>query len=213
MSSQSVVQYVHATQLLVNSLSNDDLKRFWDLESVGIIEDEARDVTNCRVYNQFLQTLIKVGPRYQVNLTWKKDPKEVLIDHFSIAKQRLANLTKTLDKLEIEKDYYEVFNDYEINDIIKEVPADEICNPCFYLPHRPVIRPSSASTRVRPVFDGSSKGFNGVSINDLLDTGPSLIPDLVGVLLCHHRWPYAIAANVRRVFLNVILNSKDTDFC
>ena len=49
MSSKSVVQYVHATQLLVNSLSDDDLKRFWDLESVGIKEDETRDVTNSRV--------------------------------------------------------------------------------------------------------------------------------------------------------------------
>lgn len=48
------------------------------------------------------------------------------------------------------------------------------------MPHRPVIR-DSISSKVRLVFDASAAGPNGVSLNNCLDSGPSLIPDLVEI--------------------------------
>ena len=56
-------------------------------------------------------------------------------------------------------------------------------NPVFYLPHRPVIKEASESSKIRPVFDASAKGSNGISLNDCIDPGPSLLPNLVDVLL------------------------------
>lgn len=49
------------------------------------------------------------------------------------------------------------------------------------MPHRPVVKEASVSTKVRPVFDASSPGYNGVSLNDCLHAGPSLIPSLVEI--------------------------------
>ena len=74
--------------------------------------------------------------------------------------------------------------------VIEEVPDDEIVSPhpVFYLPHHPVVKESSVSTKVRPVFDASAPGPNDVSVNDCVETGPCLIPDLVKVLLKFRRW-------------------------
>ena len=75
------------------------------------------------------------------------------------------------------------------NGIIEEVPREESvgCGPVFYMPHRPVIRESSVSTKVRPVFDASSKGFNGLSLNDCMEVGPCLLSNLTEILLRFRR--------------------------
>ena len=80
----------------------------------------------------------------------------------------------------------EVFKEWEENGIIEEVPPEERKLPkerkVFYLPHRPVIREESISTKIRPVFDGSATNRNGLSINDALYTGPKLQNDIVDIL-------------------------------
>ena len=71
------------------------------------------------------------------------------------------------------------------------------------LPHRPVVRESSSTTKVRPVFDASAIGYNGISLNDCLECGPSLNPDLVKVLIRFRKWKVALAADVERAFLQI----------
>ncbi|KAK2577645.1 hypothetical protein KPH14_012903, partial [Odynerus spinipes] len=43
---------------------------------------------------------------------------------------------------------------------------------CYYLPHHGVLKPSSTTTKLRVVFNGSSPTSSGRSINDLMHTGP-----------------------------------------
>ena len=101
----------------------------------------------------------------------------------------------------------------EDENIIEEVPNNELNsgNIIFYLPHRPVIRENSLSTKVRPVFDASARGRNGVSLNDCVATGPNLIPDLIGVLIKFRRWPVAIVSDIKKAFLQISVNPVDRD--
>ena len=94
-----------------------------------------------------------------------------------------AASTWTTAGSELKSDYDRALEELEAEGIITEVSsdADDAC-PVFYLPHLPVVRQSSVTTRVRPVFDASAKGPNLVSLNDCLETGPCLLPDLVEVL-------------------------------
>ena len=78
-------------------------------------------------------------------------------------------------------------------------------NPVFYLPHRPVVRADSTSTKVRPVFDASAKGVNGVSLNDCMEIGPKLIPDLLAILLRFRRWKFGLIADITKAFLQIEL--------
>ena len=60
--------------------------------------------------------------------------------------------------------------------MIEEVPPEEIVSdhPTYYMPHRPVVRESSRTTKIRNVFDTSAKGYNGMSLNDCLEAHPQL---------------------------------------
>lgn len=53
----------------------------------------------------------------------------------------------------------------------------------YYLPHRPVIKLESSTTKVRPVFNASAKTTTGVNLNDKLQAGPNLQDDLARILL------------------------------
>ncbi|XP_029159530.1 uncharacterized protein LOC114937575 [Nylanderia fulva] len=56
-----------------------------------------------------------------------------------------------------------------------------------YLPHHGVLSESSASTKLRVVFNGSSSLANGDCLNRFLMTGPNLLPALADILLRRRR--------------------------
>jgi hypothetical protein len=94
-----------------------------------------------------------------------------------------------------------VLEEFENNLFTEEVPPHEVTtsNPIFYMPHRPVVKLSSHTTKVRPVFDASAKSYNGQSLNDFLETGPSLNSSIVDILLRFQRWPVSLSADVTDV--------------
>ena len=81
--------------------------------------------------------------------------------------------------------------------------------PVYYLPHRPVVRLNSSSTKIRPVFDASAKGPNGLSLNDCMVTGPSLNPDLVEILIRFRHFPFVVTADIVKAFLQINVSDHD----
>lgn len=81
----------------------------------------------------------------------------------------LMHKSKTDPKLQ---EYDAVFQGYEQEAIIEEVPESEMNSPfpTFYL-HRPVVRDISTSSKVRSVYDTSAVSYNGISLNHCLDSG------------------------------------------
>lgn len=60
--------------------------------------------------------------------------------------------------------------------IIEQVPENPSGNIVHYVPHQPVIRENGETTKMRIVYDCSSKANDKVSpLNDCLETGPSLV--------------------------------------
>jgi len=206
-----------APQLLcISSVSDSDLSKFWDLETVGIKSKElVESYSDTRVLREFESTVQFVNDRYEVALPWKDDSaKEKLLNNESIVSKRLSKLMVKLDQdKELKEEYQKVFDGYEADHIIEEVPSEEISgvNPVYYMPHRPVVKLTSTSTKIRPVFDASAFCYNGVSLNDCLLSGPSLNPDLVEVLIRFRRWPVAITADIRKAFLQIGVQRNDRD--
>ena len=150
------------------NVSETHLKNFWDLESIGIHDSEAPtpDPVLCEFYN----TVQFSDDRYVVLLPWKSESvRPTLLNNERLAMSRLDQSARSLArKPELEARYHGVFCEMQKEGVIEEVPSDEVtsANPIFYMPHRPVLKESSLTTKVRPVFDASAKGFNGVSLND-----------------------------------------------
>ena len=152
--------------------------QLWDLNTIGIREDSLNDqVTDGEVLGKFNHSVIfdKTSARYTVNLPWKPDKRDILVNNKTLALKRADNLKRRLGKdPALEREYNAVISEMEKNNIIHEVPAHDIDNtdyPVYYLPHRPVIRDSSLTTKIRPVFDASAKIHNGLSLNNCMEAG------------------------------------------
>ena len=74
-----------------------------------------------------------------------------------------------------------------------------------------MIRESSLSTRIRPVFDASAKEFNGIALNDCLETEPNLVPNLAAILIRFRRWRFAVTADITKAFLQIAVTESDQD--
>lgn len=190
-----------------------DLHKFWNLESIGIYPEKDRPPKD-PVLDSFEETVQYVNGRYEVALPWKnEDARLSLLDNEKCARKRLSVLNLKFEKNPDLKDEYDkVLKNYEESNIIVEVPLSEIESPypTYYMPHRPVIK-DCVSTKIRPVFDASAAGPNGISLNDCLESGPSLIPDLVGILLRFRRWNVALTADISKAFLQIGVQRSDQD--
>ena len=197
--------------LTLGDLHETSVRNLWSLDGIGIGEDES---TDSAVLSNFDASVRMVDGRYEVKLPWNEDAASNLMDNRDSAEARLAGLSRKLAKDPgLEERYNGALKDMEQAGVITEVPPEELDSPhpTFYLPHRPVVKESSSTTKVRPVFDASASGPNGLALNDCLEVGPCLLPNLVEVLLRFRRWPVAVTAAVTKAFLQIRLSREDQD--
>ena len=129
----------------------------------------------------------------------------------------LRRLTTTIKKLknqpEILKQYDGVIREQLHSGVVEMVPQDQIPSPgdVHYLPHRTVVRLERDTTKVRVIYDASSKVF-GPSLNDCLNIGPSLNPLLFDILLRFRVHEVALTADIEKAFLNIEIDPEYRDF-
>lgn len=92
-----------------------------------------------------------------------------------IRKNRLGRLTDLVQRLRIEPDVlseYDAIIRYQLEQGILEVTEPSVGKE-FYLRYRPVIRKTAESTKMRIVYDASSKeNESSPSLNECLESGP-----------------------------------------
>ena len=81
-----------------------------------------------------------------------------------------------------------------------------------FIPHRPVFKPGSSTTPVRPVFDASCKTKNGPSLNDCLQKGPNLMELILALLLRFREKKIGVISDIRKAFLMVEVEEEDRNF-
>ncbi|GFT37351.1 integrase catalytic domain-containing protein [Trichonephila clavipes] len=91
------------------------------------------------------------------------------------------------------------------------VPIDQLAKEVHCLPHRPVAKPSSNTTKVRPVFDASFKKPGFASDNECLSVGPSLIHKILPLLLRFRFSAIGVIADVKQAFIHIRLRTEDRD--
>ena len=161
--------------LCLNNISENVVRSLWELDDIGIVDGDASPAAN-KVMAKFEESTTFQKGRYEVNLPWKENQKGRLMDNKGIAEKRLHSLSRRLaGNPKLKEAYNENLSEMEKAGMIKEVSkCEKREGPIFYLPHRPVVREDSITTKVRPVFDASAKGYNGVSLNDI-ETGPTCV--------------------------------------
>ena len=77
-----------------------------------------------------------------------------------------------------------IFKEQEKTGIIEPVNDSEIIKPdvVHFTPHREIARDDRATTKTR-IVDDASTIRNGPSLNEMLETGPCLLPKIFEILL------------------------------
>ncbi|XP_065195843.1 uncharacterized protein LOC135827242 [Sycon ciliatum] len=199
--------------LSADSIADDTLpalEDLWSLESLGI-NDNPETTDNDMVREHFNATIRKENGRYTVNWPWKEKAPQV---NYELARGRLVSLIKRLfTQPDILRHYDQTIRDQHASGIIEEVPNAVPTGPVHYLPHQCVQRQASTTTKLRIVYDASAKtNKDGNSLNDCLHSGPSLLPDLGGILVRFRLFPVGITSDIEKAFLQVGLDEPDRDY-
>ena len=136
----------------------------------------------------------------------------MLPDNYQICVRRLQALMKRLkSKPEMLAEYDKIIQDQLAEGIIEVVPekGSEV-GRIHYIPHKAVVRNDKDTTKMRIVFDASAKG-RGPSLNNCLEPGPNLLPELFNVLIRFRFHRVAVVADIEKAFLNIDIAARDRD--
>ena len=107
------------------------------------------------------------GIRYEVELPWKEKYPDIS-DNYILAKRRLSSQIKRLqmDPEMLDK-YNQIIKEQQDAGIIEEAPKYNVqtAGKTYYMPHQLVVREDRVTTKLRIVYDASSK-LHGKSLNE-----------------------------------------------
>ncbi|XP_058810927.1 uncharacterized protein LOC131675801 [Topomyia yanbarensis] len=184
------------------------VRRLWELESFGDIELPC-SISEEECLRHFETTHERTAEgRYLVHLPFN-DKKKQLGESRSMAEKRFLGLERRLDGApELKMLYKEFLKDYEaLGHMIENPNPDDL--QTFYLPHHYVLKPTSTTTKLRVVFDGSATSDTGVSINQTQMIGPTVQNDLVSILLNFRSHRFALVADIPKMYRQVAVYQDD----
>ncbi|GFS71379.1 integrase catalytic domain-containing protein [Trichonephila clavipes] len=79
-------------------------------------------------------------------------------------------------------------------------------NISYFLPHHGVFRPDSKTTKLRVVFNASSKTTSSLSLNDILYKGEILRQDLFSILLRFRQHTFVFTTDISKMFRQILIN-------
>ena len=196
---------IDSTALSKKQKLEEDVHKLWDLETLGIKRGD-------EVYEDLLDRVEFSGERYSVSLPWKLGHKPLPSNYAN----SLCRLKSQMGKLKKNPAILEACNniikEQEEAGIIEKVNSLEKADKIHYLPHQTVIRTEAETTKVRMVFDASSKDKqSGTSLNNCIHVGPPLNPLLFDIMIRFREHKVAIVGDIEKAFLNVEVNPKDRD--
>ncbi|XP_058816128.1 uncharacterized protein LOC131679415 [Topomyia yanbarensis] len=186
------------------------VERFWDCEGIESTVNYSPDEARCEAL--FAQTVQRgADGRYTVSL-----PKDEAIlarmgDSRDIAFRRLLGTERRLARdAGLREQYVSFMEEYHRLGHMRrvEATASDPVRRC-YLPHDPVVKEASTTTKVRVVFDASCNTSSGISLNDVLLVGPVIQEDLRSIILRCRTKQIMLVADVEKMFRQVLISPEE----
>ncbi|XP_062539284.1 uncharacterized protein LOC134207594 [Armigeres subalbatus] len=187
------------------------IERFWMTESLSTNDTLSVEERFCENLYQSTTTRNQQG-RYVVRLPLKEelitklgDSKGPAFHRYQLLERRLAR------KPELKVEYGRFMEEYLSLGHMKLISEyDKQASSVYYLPHHPVIKDSSTTTKVRVVFDGSSMTSSGSSLNEALCVGPIVQDNLLTLILRFRTYPVALVADIAKMYRQVLVQPEHT---
>lgn len=190
------------------------LGKFWEIEKVP-------DLTSAQLYTPeqalcekvFVDTISRQpSGRFVVSLPFKSSPSS-LGHSYDTARRRFlalerrmyANPTVQEMYLDFMREYLELGHMSATDNVVPNKPH-------YFIPYQCILRPQSASTKLRVVFDASSKTTSQISLNNILMVGPTIQPCVYATLLRFRFRPFAMTADITKMYRQVMIDENQRDF-
>ncbi|XP_018368526.1 PREDICTED: uncharacterized protein LOC108764680 [Trachymyrmex cornetzi] len=190
---------------------NANLARFWQIEHQGRQSTRSPEERICEKHFERTYQRNKEG-RFIVRLPVKEEQLQKIGDSQESALRRFNNLEKKFSKQpQLKQAYVEFMQEYLQLGHMREVQTEEAdVQPQYYLAHHCVLKESSTTTRLRVVFDASSKSSSGVSLNDALMVGPVVQQDLFAILLRFRSFKYVVTSDISKMYRQIFVHPEQT---
>ena len=224
--------FTHVLSTVTSEEELEIIDSFRTLDALGI---HPLDYEISPVLEDFNKTTTYDGTRYTVRLPFKDPQVKKLSNNFFQAFSRLMSGYKRRlkPKFLAEKEKYQqsfqddlergILEKVECLGTISEIKAKLAENPqffnqlavangkpCCYLPHHAVYKQSTG--KFRRVNDGKARPHKGAySLNDVLETGPDLMTNLLHILLGFRKHKWAAKADIEKAFPQVAIHPDDRD--
>lgn len=185
------------------------MNRFWEIEDLELVNPKStKDID---IENHYCQTTSRgTDGRYMVRFPFRQN-HDALGESRTCALRRFNALERKfeLDPI-LKEEYSRVIQEYiDLNHMSLSFGDP---NDGFYLPHHAVIKASSATTKIRVVFDASAKTTTHVSLNDNLMTGPTIQDKLFEHLIRFRIYKYVIIADIEKMYRQIWIHPDDRRF-
>lgn len=186
------------------------LEQFWSCEEVQAPIMRNTDEEFCE--NFYISTVSRDNSgRYTVRLLLK-DSANKHCDSRVTAVKILLGMPKRLSESQMQS-CTEFMNEYMALDHMTAAPMlKDMTQPHYYLPYHPVFKESSVITKTRIVFNGSKPTSTGVSLNDILHTGPVLQEEMIRILIRFRSYLVAFCSDAATMYRQVLLHPLDRNF-
>lgn len=190
-----------------NSIQN-QVQKFWELEEV--IEPKERRKYNAeesKCETHFLKTCSREpNGRFTLKLPFRDNIQQLGESCFMATKRFYQMERKLNDNSELKLEYVRFMREYQnlghmtlSND--KNIHSKE--HPQVFLPHHPIIRTESSTTKIRVVFDASAKTSSNISLNDTLMIGATIQDDLRGILMRFRIHQVVLTADIEKMYRQI----------
>lgn len=203
---------INCNIMLEEASLNTQLQTFWELEEVECQKFRTPDETQAtEIFTKSLRRC--TDGRLMVDLPFKMDPfdPKCFGESYSVALRRYKAVQHRLAKVPtLQTKYNDCIQEYLTLGHMELATREDV--PFVCLPHHPVIKESSSTTKIRPVMDASAKTSNGYSLNDRLYVGPTIQPDLFELLIQWRRFEFAFSGDIEKMYRQVKVNPAHAKF-
>ena len=188
-----------------------DYEKLYSLDVLGVEDRGENDQFD--VLRDFKENIARRDDgRYEVSFPWIPGA-ELSSTNEALSRKRLQNVERRLSNNEnLRGEYADIIEEQLRLGIVEEAPERPTGERVFHMPHKPVIKESAVTTKVRMVFDASAKPYPlANSINDCMFTGPPLQPLLWDIMVRARMSTNLLLGDIEKAFLQIGVKEEDRD--
>lgn len=189
-----------------------NIRRFWEVEEIPRQCKLSSEDLKCEDMYKDTYSRNNTG-RYVVALPFR-DFEPNFVNTRSTALRRFYSLERRLlNHPNLYIAYSEFMKDYLESGHMNSLDISKInSDKSYYIPHHCVLKPESSTTKLRVVFDASSKSSDGTSLNDTLLVGPKLQQNIVKILLNFRIHMIVLTADIKQMYRQILITPRHRDY-